>query len=71
MESLPKVEGPDFNKIEKLEEMFDKYESVGIQSTYLHRAIETVRKMLRWRLSDEPISDNEKEEWKDPEVRKQ
>jgi len=26
--------------------------------------------MLTWRLSDEPINDNDKEEWKDPEVRK-
>jgi len=26
--------------------------------------------MLRWRLSDEPISEKDREEWKDPEIRK-
>ncbi|RYG68689.1 hypothetical protein EON64_04615 [archaeon] len=26
---------------------------------------------MRWRLSDVPVKDSDKEEWRDPEVRKQ
>jgi len=42
----------------------------GFQATNLGLAIEEVNKMIKWRLSDEPVEEDELEKYKDPEVRK-
>ena len=70
LEGSQKIEGPDFNNIERIDQIFDHYKSLGIQSSNLHDAIESVKKMIKWRLSDEPINENENDEFKDPEIRK-
>ena len=64
------VKGYDFNKGLDYEAMFKSYISTGFQATALGNAIETVNAMIKWRLSDEPIADDETDEYKDEEVRK-
>ena len=64
------VRGYDFNQGIDYEKMFASYRHTGFQATNLGLAIEEVNKMIKWRLSDEPIADDETEEFKDPEVRK-
>ena len=70
MKTAMKVEGYDFNKGLDYEAMFKTYISTGFQATSLGQAIEEVNKMIKWRLSDEEIDEDETEEYMDPEVRK-
>ena len=49
--------------------MFATYRHTGFQATNLGLAIEEINKMIKWRLSDEPIAEDEEEQYKDPEVR--
>lgn len=50
--------------------LLNTYARSGFQATNLGRAIEEINRMLSWRLSDEAMTENEPEEFKDPEVRK-
>lgn len=65
-----KVKGYDFNEGINYEKMFATYRHTGFQATNLGLAIEEVNRMIKWRLSDEPIAEDEEEQYKDPEVRK-
>ena len=66
------VKGFDFNEGINYEKLFDSYATSGFQSTSLSQAIDEVNKMLKWRLSDDPINpDLDAAEHLDPEVRKQ
>lgn len=63
--------GVDFEKNRDLDSFLDSLISSGFQATQLGRAIEEVRRMLRWRLSDEPLSgDDVGTEWEDLEKRR-
>ena len=64
------VRGYDFNKGIDYEKVFASYRHTGFQATSLGLAIEEVNKMIKWRLSDEPVAEDEEEQYKDPEVRK-
>lgn len=68
--SLVEVKGYDFNKGLDYNEVFKTYISTGFQATSLGLAIEEVNRMIKWRLSDEPIEEDEPEDMHDPEVRK-
>ncbi|KAJ1912509.1 Deoxyhypusine synthase [Mycoemilia scoparia] len=72
-EEIPKdakvVKGYDFNNGVDYNKLFDSYLTTGFQATSLGRAIEIVRAMRKWRLTDEPILETDKEEWKDPTER--
>ena len=68
--SAIKVEGYNFDKGLDYEAMFKTYISTGFQATALGQAIEEVNRMIKFRLSDDPIDVDETEEFKDPEVRK-
>lgn len=57
--SLVEVKGYDFNKGLDYNEMFKTYISTGFQATSLGLAIEEVNRMIKWRLSDEPIEEDE------------
>mmetsp|Transcript_17768 Transcript_17768/g.36444 ORF Transcript_17768/g.36444 Transcript_17768/m.36444 type:complete len:375 (-) Transcript_17768:1628-2752(-) len=57
--------GPDANKV--LESML----CTGFQATSFGQAVEEVRRMTRWRLSDEPVGPDEPEEHRDPAFRAQ
>ena len=68
---MQKVEGYDFNKGLDYEAVFKSYIHTGFQATSLGQAIEEVNRMIKWRLSDEPIDpENDTEEQQDPEFRK-
>lgn len=64
------VKGYDFNEGIDYQKVFASYINTGFQATNLGLAIEEVNKMIKWRLSDEPIDEDENENYKDPEVRK-
>jgi len=69
MEGGEEVKGYDFNNGVNYDEVFKTYKHTGIQATALGKAIDIVNSMIKWRLSDEPIAEDEDEEFKDPEVR--
>ena len=64
------VQGYDFNKGLDYEAMFKTFRHTGFQATNLGLAIEEVNKMIKWRLSDEPIAEDETDEFKDEAMRK-
>ena len=64
-----KVVGYDFNKGLDYNAVFATLKSTGFQATSLGQAIDEVNRMIKWRLSDEPIAEDEDEQYKDPEVR--
>ena len=64
------VSGYDFNKGLDYEAMFKTFRHTGFQATNLGLAIEEVNKMINYRLSDDPIEEDEVEHYRDPEVRK-
>ena len=70
IENREQVRGYDFNKGLNYDEVFKTYRHTGFQATALGNAIDEVNKMIRWRLSDEPIADDEQDEYKDMEKRK-
>jgi deoxyhypusine synthase len=63
------VTGYDFNKGLDYEALFKTMVHTGFQATALGQAIDTVNSMIKWRLSDEPIGEDEKEPFTDPKVR--
>mmetsp|Transcript_23452 Transcript_23452/g.65848 ORF Transcript_23452/g.65848 Transcript_23452/m.65848 type:complete len:367 (+) Transcript_23452:178-1278(+) len=69
-EGSEEVEGYDFNRGIDYDALLKTYKNCGFQARNLGLAIEQVNKMLRWRLSDEPIAEDEDDKWKDEEVRR-
>lgn len=69
-EDIPRIKGYDFNEGINVEKLLDSYLTTGFQATSIGKGIEIINNMLKWRLSDEPIAEDEKEELKNPEVRK-
>jgi deoxyhypusine synthase len=53
------VRGYDFNKGLDYNEVFKTYVHTGFQATSLGQAIEEVNKMIAFRLSDDPIAEDE------------
>ncbi|KAG1770090.1 Deoxyhypusine synthase [Suillus occidentalis] len=54
-----------------ISEFLKSYERIGFQASSLGRAIDIVNRMRKWRLSDEPISADESEDYLSPEIRAQ
>ncbi|EJD00902.1 Deoxyhypusine synthase [Fomitiporia mediterranea MF3/22] len=70
-DSAVSVEGPNFDNVLSLQDLIGSYERIGFQATSLGRAIQIVDKMRRWRLSDEPVEEDELDEYRDQVVRSQ
>jgi deoxyhypusine synthase len=70
-DSAISVQGPDLEKKLSLPEFLKSYERIGFQASSLGRAIDIVNRMRKWRLSDEPISVDESEDYLSPEIRAQ
>ncbi|KAJ3476148.1 hypothetical protein NLI96_g11366 [Meripilus lineatus] len=70
-ESAVSVEGPDFDEPVSLQQLLESYTRIGFQANSLGKAIDIVNKMRKWRLSDEPIPEDESEEYLSEEVRAQ
>jgi len=69
--SSQKIRGPDFNEQCTLDSLLDSYQNFGIQGSNLWEAIEEVKKMIHWRLSDEPLDpEKDLDELADPSFRK-
>lgn len=56
--TTPAIEGYDFNKGLDYEALLRSFSCMGLQSSHLAQAIEEVNKMIKWRLSDEPIDED-------------
>ncbi|KAJ6484993.1 Deoxyhypusine synthase [Mycena vitilis] len=70
-DSAVSVQGPDFDSPHSLQDFLKSYERIGFQATSLGRAINTVNKMRKWSLSDEPIAADESDHYRDPQIRAQ
>lgn len=64
------VKGYDLNKGIDYQEMFKTFIHTGFQATAVGEAIEIINDMIKWRLSDDEIEEDEQDHYKDPEVRK-
>ena len=65
------IRGEDFSNGATLDGLVASMITTGFQATNVGLAIEEINRMLSWRLSDRPITENEPEGLKDMEVRKQ
>ncbi|KAG0165253.1 hypothetical protein DFQ28_009049 [Apophysomyces sp. BC1034] len=67
------VQGPDFNETKtlSLSELMSSYKTMGFQASSLGEAIDIVEDMRKWRLSDEPIAEDEQEEYRNMDTRQQ
>jgi len=69
-EGTPTCQGYDFNLGVNYEGIMGSFAHMGFQATNLGAAIEEIKRMRKWRLSDSEWKDGEDEDLKDPEVRK-
>jgi len=51
------------------EKLLRTYVSTGFQATNYGKAVEEIERMRNWRLSDEPVADDEDEDMRSPEAR--
>ncbi|KAF8195927.1 Deoxyhypusine synthase [Mycena galopus ATCC 62051] len=63
------VQGPNFDSPHSLQTFLNSYERIGFQANSFGRAIKIVNNMRNWRLSDDPVSPEEADEYLDPAVR--
>jgi deoxyhypusine synthase len=68
-EGTPTVKGYDFEGTLDLQALLDSMLTSGFQATQFGYAVDEVNKMLRWRLSDEPVPEDADEEERDPAYR--
>ncbi|CAE7788938.1 unnamed protein product [Symbiodinium sp. CCMP2592] len=68
--STPEVEGYDFNKGVDFNDILSSFSSTGFQATNLAKAIEEVNRMLDWSLADDPVPEDEVDEFKTEEERR-
>jgi deoxyhypusine synthase len=71
LDGAKQVRGYDFNNGVDYDVLLSSFLTTGFQATSFAQAVEEINKMRRWRLSDEPVDENEHEEDKDPEKRAQ
>ena len=64
------VKGYDFNQGVDYHKIFASYKYNGIQALNMGKAIEIINHMIDWRLSDDPIEEDEIDELRDMENRK-
>jgi deoxyhypusine synthase len=65
----PVVRGHDFEKSCDLDSIMASFRTTGFQASNLALACDEINKMLAWRLSDDPVTPAESEEFLDPAVR--
>eukprot|EP00596_Hydrurales_sp_CCMP1899_P010491 CAMPEP_0119035230 /NCGR_PEP_ID=MMETSP1177-20130426/2167_1 /TAXON_ID=2985 /ORGANISM="Ochromonas sp, Strain CCMP1899" /LENGTH=319 /DNA_ID=CAMNT_0006993213 /DNA_START=112 /DNA_END=1068 /DNA_ORIENTATION=+ len=64
------IRGEDFSKGASLESLVSSLISTGFQATNVALAIAEINRMLAWRLSDRPVTENENEELRDLDIRR-
>lgn len=70
-EGSVEVRGYDFNQGVDYRQLLQSMLTTGFQATNFALAVEEVQRMRSWRLSDEPITSDDKDEYLDPETRAQ
>jgi deoxyhypusine synthase len=70
-DATPQIQGYDFNKGIDYNAILKSYMTIGFQATNFGLAVEEINRMLAWRLSDEPVAENEDDDMKSDEARKQ
>jgi deoxyhypusine synthase len=58
-QNLEKVQGYDFNQGIDYDKILQSYYTTGFQALHFGRAVKSINRMLEWRLSDEPIGEND------------
>ena len=61
-EGTPIVRGPNFDHGVNYDDIFTSFLTTGFQATNLALAIQEVKRMIAWRMSDVPLPDGETEE---------
>ena len=69
-DDTPQVSGYDFSRGRDLDGLLESLFTTGYQATSFGQCIREVHRMLQWRLSDEPITDDTEDAWKDEELRR-
>lgn len=64
LDGIAECKGYDFNQGLDYNALFITYINTGFQATNVGEAINEINKMISWRLSDEPIKDDESEDLK-------
>ncbi|EGG16413.1 deoxyhypusine synthase [Cavenderia fasciculata] len=70
LEGREQIKGYDFNKGLDYDALFESLVRTGFQASAMGQAIEEVKRMISWRLSDDPIKEDESEDYHDQETRK-
>ena len=69
MELLDIIKGYNFNEGVNYSNIFSNLKTMGFQATALGKAIDIVNNMIKWKLSNEEIKDDESDYYKDPIIR--
>ncbi|PWN31612.1 putative deoxyhypusine synthase [Meira miltonrushii] len=69
--SFPIVEGPNLEEPQTIESLLNAYAHVGFQASAVSQACGIIEEMRKWRLSDEPMQEDEDEELQQEHVRSQ
>ncbi|PVG01081.1 putative deoxyhypusine synthase [Serendipita vermifera] len=64
------IAGPNLREISDITGLLESYKRIGFQATSLSQAVDIVQNMRKWRLSDEPLPEDQLEEEVDHEARK-
>ncbi len=67
--SSPIIKGYDFNQPLSYDDLFSSFATMGLQASNLSQAINEINKMIKWRLSSDPISPEDSPEFLDPSIR--
>jgi len=65
----PICKGHDFNQTSSIDAIMSSMLNTGFQATNVGKAIEEIKRMRKWRLSDVPWKEGDDESLKDPAVR--
>jgi deoxyhypusine synthase len=65
------ISGYDFNNGIDFDALLKSYKYIGFQASNFAKAVDEVNKMIHWRLSDEPMDEDEVEPYNDPKFRSQ
>jgi deoxyhypusine synthase len=55
------IKGYDFNNPLDYSKLFESYKVMGFQASALGKSLDIINKMIKWRLSDDPIADDDNE----------
>lgn len=69
--TYPIIKGPNLEEEQTLNSLLSSFSTIGFQASGVSKACEIIEKMRKWRLSDEPVTEDEDEELKEMKNRSQ